>query len=65
MAGHLFDWASSRGNELAMRVMVELGAEIDRQDNDGWTALIKASFYESSMCRIASCTWRRCQLGRQ
>jgi ankyrin repeat protein len=28
-------WASSRGNELAMRVMVELGAEIDRQATMG------------------------------
>jgi hypothetical protein len=27
-----------------MRVMVELGAEIDRQDNDGSTALIDVSF---------------------
>jgi hypothetical protein len=28
-------WASSSGNELAMRVMVELGAEIDRQATMG------------------------------
>jgi ankyrin repeat protein len=40
-------WASSHGNELAMRVMVELGVEIDRQDNDGWTALINVSFASS------------------
>jgi ankyrin repeat protein len=33
-------WASSHGNESAMRVMVELGAEIDRQNSFGWTALI-------------------------
>jgi ankyrin repeat protein len=33
-------WASSRSNDVAMRVMVELGAEIDRQDNRGSTALI-------------------------
>jgi ankyrin repeat protein len=39
-------WASSSGNELAMRVMVELGAEIDRQDNRGSTALINVSFYD-------------------
>jgi ankyrin repeat protein len=36
-------WASSSHNELAMRVMVELGVEIDRQDNDGWTALINVA----------------------
>jgi hypothetical protein len=59
-------WASSSGNELAMRVMVELGAEIDRQDNNGSTALINALFLLTKLkCRIASCTWRRCQLGRQ
>jgi ankyrin repeat protein len=40
--------ASSRGNEVAMRVMVELGAEIDGQSNDGWTALIHVSLYQSS-----------------
>jgi hypothetical protein len=45
-------WASSRGNELAMRVMVELGAEIDRQDNDGSTALINVSFYQSSSVEL-------------
>jgi ankyrin repeat protein len=33
-----------------MRVMVELGAEIDRQDNDGWTALINACFDRASSC---------------
>jgi ankyrin repeat protein len=41
-------WASSSGNELAMRVMVELGAEIDREDNYGSTALINVSLYHSS-----------------
>jgi ankyrin repeat protein len=35
--------ASPSGNELAMRVMVELGAEIDRQSNDGSTVLINVS----------------------
>jgi ankyrin repeat protein len=39
-------WASSRGNESALRVMVELGAEIDRQCNDGSTALINVSRYD-------------------
>jgi ankyrin repeat protein len=38
-----FHWASFRGNELAMRVLVELGADIDRQDNDGRTALINVA----------------------
>jgi ankyrin repeat protein len=47
-----FRWASSRGNELAMRVMVELGAEIDRQDNDGSTALIADSLYQSSSVEL-------------
>jgi ankyrin repeat protein len=36
-------WVLSSGNELAMRVMVELGVEIDRQGNDGSTALINVS----------------------
>jgi hypothetical protein len=40
-------WASSSGNgygnKSAIRVLVELGAEIDRQDNNGWTALITAN----------------------
>jgi hypothetical protein len=67
MAGHLFDWASSSRNELAMRVMVELGAEIDRQTqcNDRSTVLIIVSLLPNIKCRIASCTWRRCQLGHQ
>jgi ankyrin repeat protein len=44
-------WASSHGNESAMRVMVELGAEIDRQDNDGSTALINVyPSYGNSSC---------------
>jgi ankyrin repeat protein len=37
-------WALSRSNDVAMRVMVELGAEIDRRSNDGSTALINAIF---------------------
>jgi ankyrin repeat protein len=36
-------WASLSGNDLAVRVLVELGAEIDRQDNDGLTALFAAN----------------------
>jgi hypothetical protein len=39
-------WASSNDNESAMRVLVEFGAEIDRRDNDGWTAL----HYAQSSC---------------
>jgi ankyrin repeat protein len=39
-------WAVSRSNDVAMRVMVELGAEIDRQDNRGSTALINVSRYD-------------------
>jgi ankyrin repeat protein len=45
-------WASSSGNELAMRVMVELGAEIDRQSNDGSTVLFNVSFYKSSIVEL-------------
>jgi ankyrin repeat protein len=45
-------WASSCSNELAMRVMVELGAEIDRQANNGLTALIAASLYQSSSVEL-------------
>jgi ankyrin repeat protein len=36
-------WASLSDGNSAVRVLVELGAEIDRQDNDGWTALINVS----------------------
>jgi ankyrin repeat protein len=36
-------WAASFGNDSAVRVLVECGAEIDRQANDGRTALIDAS----------------------
>jgi ankyrin repeat protein len=36
-------WDSSSGNDVALRVLVELGAEIDRQDNNGSTALIGVS----------------------
>jgi ankyrin repeat protein len=35
-------WASSGGNDVAVRVLVECGAEIDRQDNWGRSALIDA-----------------------
>jgi ankyrin repeat protein len=44
--------ASLSGNELAMRVMVELGAEIDGQDNDRWTALINVSRAQSSSVEL-------------
>jgi ankyrin repeat protein len=35
-------WASSNGNDSAVRVLVELGADIDRQDNNWGTALVNA-----------------------
>jgi ankyrin repeat protein len=44
--------SSSNGNESAMRVVVELGAEIDRQANNGLTALIAASLYQSSSVEL-------------
>jgi ankyrin repeat protein len=44
--------ASLNGNDVALRVLVELGAEIDRQGNDGWTALIAASSYQSSIVEL-------------
>jgi ankyrin repeat protein len=43
-------WASSSGNESAIRVLVELGADIDRQDNVGWTALTDASSRVKTSC---------------
>jgi ankyrin repeat protein len=43
-------WASSRGNDSAVRVLVELGANIDRQDNNGLTALIYAATNVQSSC---------------
>jgi ankyrin repeat protein len=42
--------ASSDGNNAAVRVLVELGAEIDRQTNDGWTALHIAVGNRKSSC---------------
>jgi ankyrin repeat protein len=57
-------WASPNGNESAMRVMVEFGAEIDRQDKR-WVDCVDRCFRPKLKCRIASCAWRRCQLGRQ
>jgi hypothetical protein len=45
-------WASSRGNELAMRVMVELGVEIDRQGDDGSTCLIDVSCFDAQSSRV-------------
>jgi ankyrin repeat protein len=43
-------WASTNGNDLAVRVLVELGAEIDRQNNNGWTALHYAAEKAQSSC---------------
>jgi ankyrin repeat protein len=43
-------WASSDGNDSAVRVLVEMGADIDRQDNDGWTALMVAAANVQSSC---------------
>jgi ankyrin repeat protein len=47
-------WASSsgnsNGNESAVRVLVELGADIDRQDNWGRCALIDAAGNMQSSC---------------
>jgi ankyrin repeat protein len=46
----LLHWASLSGNELTMRVFVELGAEIDRQDNRGRSALIDAAVNVQPSC---------------
>jgi ankyrin repeat protein len=43
-------WASLSGNELTMRVFVELGAAIDRQDHGRQSALTKASASMKSSC---------------
>jgi ankyrin repeat protein len=43
-------WASSCGNVLRLRILVELGAEIDSQTNEGWTALIYAAVNVQSSC---------------
>jgi hypothetical protein len=43
-------YASFSGNLLAVRVLVEFGAEIDRQTNNGWTALIGAGVTAQSTC---------------
>jgi ankyrin repeat protein len=45
--------ASSDGNALAVRVLVELGADIDRQDKRGWSALhIAAANKQSSFVEL-------------
>jgi ankyrin repeat protein len=43
-------WTSLNGNDSAVRVLVELGAEIDRQNNNGWTALHYAAEIAQSSC---------------
>jgi ankyrin repeat protein len=43
-------WASLSGNDLAVRVLIELGANIDRQDNWGQNALINAANNVQSSC---------------
>jgi ankyrin repeat protein len=45
-------WALTltNSNQLAVRILVELGAEIDRQDNKGWTALSYAAAIVQSPC---------------
>jgi hypothetical protein len=43
-------WASTRCNDVAVRVLIELGAEIDRQSNNGRTALIDAAEVVQSSC---------------
>jgi ankyrin repeat protein len=45
-------WAAlyGNGNDSAVRVLVELGAEIDRQANNVWTALIDAAVNVQSSC---------------
>jgi ankyrin repeat protein len=43
-------WASSSGNDLAVRVLVALGADINGQDNRGRSALITAAAYLQSSC---------------
>jgi ankyrin repeat protein len=43
-------WASSDGNDSAVRVLVELGADIDRQYNNGRSAWIYAAEYAQPSC---------------
>jgi ankyrin repeat protein len=42
--------ASFYNNDSAMRALVELGADIDRQDDAGWTALVNAAANVHSPC---------------
>ena len=37
-------WASQYGHHTIIPLLLEAGAQIDAQDNGGWTALIKASY---------------------
>jgi ankyrin repeat protein len=43
-------WALPCGNDSAVRVLVELGADIDRRDNNGRTALFGAAANMQSSC---------------
>jgi ankyrin repeat protein len=43
-------YASFCENDFAVRVLVELGADIDRQNNNGWTALITATGNRHRSC---------------
>jgi ankyrin repeat protein len=50
-------FGSQSDTDLAVRVLVELGTEIDRQDSHGWTAFDHChSLANILTCRIASCT---------
>jgi ankyrin repeat protein len=46
------DWASINNNGLAVRVLVELGADIDRQDNRGRSALIDVACLQSTFVEL-------------
>jgi ankyrin repeat protein len=59
-------YASLSGNHLAVRVLVELGADIDQQNKLGAECFDRCCREDEIFtCRIASCTRRRRRRGRQ
>jgi hypothetical protein len=45
-------WISSISDDSVVRILVELGADIDSQDNDGMTALFNASRWPAQISRL-------------
>ena len=44
--------AAASGNEWQVKNLLESGAKVDLQDNDGWTALMYAARYSDSLATM-------------